>query len=255
MKHCKSYFFRLSSFLFVVVAGFFALLWFTPLSAGNFVLPNHLQLINPQGNINQGSWEGINIKGKNYQLSCHYQRQSLDINGADYQLNCDAPLSITATVGVSTAGIATVQNARVQGNIADAADWQKLAGLPVSISGQVDMTIVHAEVSRKQVNYLDINGQASSLEIFNQVLLNSVSISTSNPKLSENQPIQLQAQSDVADNSGVSLNANSAIDGQNYLTRATLSGARLKQYEKWLALFAEPDGENRFSMTLQGRLF
>lgn len=235
-----------------------SLAWTLPLSMVNRLLPNDIQLLGVSGNIAKGSWQAVNVHKQRYPLACQYQRQAVELSGVNYQLHCTTPFMVEGKISVSWGGDVTVSDGLLSGDLHAASPWFGLLGVPMQISGEVNLSLAKARVAKQSLTHLDMTGGAQNIHVFGSPILHQVRLETLNPTLSANQPIQLEIRTPEDDKTPetqwLQLYATSLIDGIHYQTRGEISGQRLKKYATMLRFFGQQTGSDRFAIQLQGTL-
>lgn len=244
-----------------------SLLWTMPIGLLNRVLPSSVQLLNATGNISAGRFQDVQINGKRYPLACRYQRQSLGVSGATYAIACDTPFALEATLSARFNGDVSFTDGLLSGDIADAAPWLRLLGVPVSVSGPVGLNLARADIEGQTLTHLEVNGGVQYLMLFDQPVLQHIRIETLNSQLSPMKNIQLEIRTQEnqsvssakpttdSDQQTVRLYALSEIDGKNYLTKGEISGEMLANYASVLRFFGRQTRHNSFVIELQGDCF
>ncbi len=240
-----------------------ALLWLMPLTVVNSTfLPKHFQLLAPSGNVHTGRWHDVKVNGRQYPLTCAYQRTDIGFSGLAYQISCDTPLTVEAKVAVSFSGSAHLTDVSVAGDMGDTAAWQAYLGVPVKISGPIAIDITRATVEQQRLSYLDVAGKVEHIKAMGMPLMENIVIETLNKALSDSQPIVVETRTAERQTGGqpvstgqMQLYLTSEIDGKNYVTRGEVSGEAVKNAAGFLRFFGRQTSNDRLAVQMQGSLF
>lgn len=239
--------------VFFLLALLVCLLLTAPLSVANRLLATQgVALLDSSGNLHGGQWRAISIDKQRYPLACRYQRQS----GLSYRLTCDKPLLLEAQISFALGGDISIADGIVSGDLHQASSWLKLLNIPGEPGGEIGFRVDKAKLHNGSLKQLSVNGGAQGITLFNQPLLNEVSVKTLNDTWSASQPIRLETKTPKAtDNSGVYLFLDTRIDGNSYSTKGELKGSGLGGYASALRFFGKQTSHDTFAIAMQGRIF
>lgn len=206
-----------------------------------------IQLVQPTGTLRQGGWQGVEISGQRYPLTCEYSQQWHW--RLRYHVACESPFALSAEVTLHQGGI-TVANGQLTGQLAAARPWLDWLQLPAGIDATLNVRLARADIRAGALRYLSVEGQATGLQFFDQIVLNRVDLATREPQLSEAQDIVLTISADEA----LSLFLQSEIDGKRYRTSGQLTGEAVAQYAPLLSFFGRQVAPDTLEVRLQGRL-
>lgn len=243
-------------FVLMLLAG---LLVTTPLSILNHWFFPHLRLVNPEGNLSIGHWQGIAGTHSDYPLSCHYQR----IKGLTYQLQCHTPIEIKATFTLQGFKDWSVTELSSVGQV-EALRPLLPKGLPGNLTGKFNLMIDKATVKNGQLSYLSLQGDGQQFAWSNRITFATVSLTT----LTDTQPIRLllsahsEPQGTTADGmiplthqEKTALSIQAELTGNQYQLSGEVRGQALAPYQGFLKTFAKQTQDNVYAVYWQGLLF
>lgn len=220
----------------------------TPISFLNRWFIPQAELLNAHGDLSQGAWQGVKIKGKNYPLNCRYQRQS----GLRYRLQCQSPVNIEATIQLRGLQTLAVSDSSLMGQLTDMQSWLHLFGLPKGLSGEVGLHIEKAVMTDNGLEHLQVSGSGQQLGWLNQELIPAINLSTLSAEQSPKQPITITLSTPPENNTSPKVYLETQLPDNHYQTSGEISGQGMGQYAAFLSLLGTQTQADTFVINWQG---